>query len=63
MGMPGLFYSLACRAHSLKSLERNILNLAGIEPVHHTVIGSVGSSPDHAAEWLERVRRLGRKGQ
>ena len=62
MGMPGLFYSLVYRAHSLKSLERNILNFAGIKPVRHTIIGGVGGGPEHAAKWLERVRRLGRNG-
>jgi putative NADPH-quinone reductase len=61
MGMPGLFYSLVYRAHSLKSLERNILNFAGIKPVRHTIIGGVGGSPDHGRKWIEKVRRLGRK--
>ena len=62
MGMPGLFYEIVYRAHSLKSLERNILNFAGIKPVRHTIIGTVEAGAEHRAKWLERVRRLGRKG-
>ena len=62
MGMPGLFYEIVYRAHSLKSLERNILNFAGIKPVRHTIIGTIEAGAGHRAKWLERVRRLGRKG-
>jgi putative NADPH-quinone reductase len=33
MGMPALFYTLVYRAHSLKSLERNILGFVGFAPI------------------------------
>lgn len=41
MGMPGLFYRLYYRAHSVKNLKRNILELAGFGPVRTTLLGSV----------------------
>ncbi|MAM37708.1 NAD(P)H-dependent oxidoreductase (plasmid) [Sphingobium naphthae] len=61
MGMPGLFYRLVYRAHSLKSLERNILAFTGIGPVRHSLIGAV-EDPQRRARWLARVAALGRQG-
>lgn len=60
MGMPALVYRLYFRAHSLKSMKRNILQFVGIRPVHHTLIGLAGDmSRDKARRWLERMERLG----
>ena len=59
MGMPAPFYSLIYRAHSLKSLERNVLKFVGFGRVRHSIIGSVESSAEHRARWLERLRELG----
>lgn len=59
MGMPALFYRIVYRAHSLRSLERNILAFAGISPVRHSIIGGVEGSDGHRQRWIERVRRLG----
>jgi putative NADPH-quinone reductase len=62
MGMPALVYRWYFRAHSVKSLERNILGFVGIAPVHETLIGGVGQLPPDAAEKaFERLRRLGRE--
>lgn len=61
MGMPAAFYSLVYRAHSLKSLKRNILRFTGFGPVRHSTVGGVGGSPNHRERWLERVRRLGQR--
>lgn len=61
MGMPGLLYRLFYRAHSLKSLERNILKFVGISPVASTVLGMVQASPEKRSEWLDEMRELGRK--
>lgn len=58
MGMPGIAYRVYFRAHSLKSLERNVLRFCGIKPVETTVIGGIDDR-DTRDEWLERVRRLG----
>ena len=61
MGMPGFFYRWYYRAHSLKSLERNILNFVGIKPVRASVIGMIGERPaKHRKQWLEKMRALGR---
>jgi putative NADPH-quinone reductase len=62
MGMPSLFYRLVYRAHSLKSLERNILGFCGLQPVRATVIGTVeGMSSKARRAWLERMERLGQR--
>lgn len=63
MGMPGFFYSLFYRAHSLKSLERNILKFAGLGPVRHSILGMVEGKPERRAKWLEDMRRLGGAGR
>ena len=59
MGMPAPFYTLLYRAHSLKSLERNILRFVGFGPVRHSIVGGVGGSAGHRQLWLRRVRDLG----
>jgi putative NADPH-quinone reductase len=62
MGMPALVYRWYFRAHSVKSLERNILGFVGIAPVHETLIGMVGNfKGDDARKWMDRLRQLGRK--
>lgn len=63
MGMPALVYRYYFRAHSVKSLERNILGFVGIAPVHETLIGSVEAlGADGRARWLAKLRKLGRDG-
>ncbi len=60
MGMPGFFYRWYYRAHSLKSLERNILAFIGIAPVRSTVVGMVeGVSASLRKKWLQSVRACG----
>jgi putative NADPH-quinone reductase len=62
MGMPALVYRWFFRAHSVKSLERNILGFVGIAPVDETLIGTVGSlAPESANKWLAKLRKLGRQ--
>jgi putative NADPH-quinone reductase len=64
MGMPALVYRWYFRAHSIKSLERNILGFVGIAPVHETLVGMVGNFKGRdAQEWLAKLRRLGQKEQ
>lgn len=61
MGMPAAIYRIWYGAHSLKSLERNILKFVGFRRVRATIIGSVESmKPEKRRNWLERVRALGR---
>lgn len=60
MGMPALVYRWYFRAHSVKSLERNILGFVGIAPVHETLVGSVDQLGDAGvARWEKRLRALG----
>jgi putative NADPH-quinone reductase len=60
MGMPSLLYRSFYRAHSLRSLRRNILHFVGITPVASTIVGGAGSmTPERAARWCERLQRLG----
>ncbi len=64
MGMPGFFYRWYYRAHSLKSLERNILRFAGFAPVRSSVIGHVETGdPARRQAWLDRLTSLGRQGR
>jgi putative NADPH-quinone reductase len=60
MGMPALVYRWYFRAHSLKSLERNVLGMVGIAPVHETLIGLAGKMEAlDAVKWLAKLRQLG----
>ncbi len=62
MGMPGLFYRWYYRAHSLRSLERNILAFMGIAPVRASVIGMVEAlSGAQREQWLRRMRAYGKR--
>jgi putative NADPH-quinone reductase len=63
MGMPAFFYRLVYGAHSVKSLERNILKFVGIRPVARTIIGAVEADADRRAEWLEEMAALGKAGE
>lgn len=61
MGMPALAYRWFFRAHSLKSLERNILKFVGIKPVRETLVGSVENMKSERREqWIEKLAALGR---
>ena len=62
MGMPAVFYRMYYRAHSLKSLKRNILDACGIAPVRSTLIGMVEGSKDARDGWLTRLAVLGVQG-
>jgi putative NADPH-quinone reductase len=54
MGMPAWFYRWYFGAHSLKSLERNILGLCGIGPIQESLIGMVEAMSNAKREqWLE----------
>jgi putative NADPH-quinone reductase len=60
MGMPALLYRWYFRAHSLRSLQRNILKFVGFRRVRSTIIGSVGTLTREQREaWLRNVRDLG----
>jgi putative NADPH-quinone reductase len=61
MGMPALVYRWYFRAHSLKSLERNILGFVGIAPVNESLVGLVDKLGDPGVKkWQAKMRALGR---
>lgn len=62
MGMPVFVYRYFFFAHSLKSLERNILRFVGIKPIRETLIGMMGpEAQDRAEKWVTRLADLGRR--
>lgn len=60
MGMPAFFYRFFFGAHSVKSLERNILKFCGVNPVETSIVGNI-ETPDARKrdKWLETMRTLG----
>ncbi|EQB10830.1 MULTISPECIES: NAD(P)H-dependent oxidoreductase [Sphingobium] len=62
MGMPGYFYELFYRAHSVKSFERNILKFVGISPVKRTIVGEVEAGDRKRQRWLDKIEALGAAG-
>lgn len=63
MGMPAFVYRWWFGAHSLKSLERNVLRFCGFGPVRHTLIGQDGGDAASRERWLSRMRTLGAKAK
>jgi len=61
MGMPAFIYKWFFRAHSLKSLKRNILGISGIKPVKHSLIGTVDTSNVKREKWLKKIQTLGQQ--
>ena len=64
MGMPASIYRFYFRAHSIKSLERNILGFVGVAPIDETLIGLTGEmKPESARKWLTKLEKLGELGK
>jgi putative NADPH-quinone reductase len=64
MGMPALVYRWYFGAHSLKSLERNILGFCGIRPIRESLFGMVEAAGDAQRQrWLEHMRDQGRRAR
>lgn len=61
MGMPAAFYNIIYRAHSLKTLKRNILAFCGIGPVRASVIGTVDRNAVRRAAWLRKMETFGKR--
>lgn len=61
--MPAFVYRWYFGAHSLKSLERNILGFVDIGPVSASLVGTVEVINDATRhKWLAKMRALGRDG-
>lgn len=64
MGMPAFAYRWFFLAHSLKSLQQNILQFCGISPTKATLIGNIENMNEpQRASWLDEMRRLGDVGR
>jgi putative NADPH-quinone reductase len=64
MGMPAWVYRWYFRAHSVRSLERNILKFVGFGRVRITFIGGIGALSERARRgWLEKLRSFGAEAQ
>lgn len=64
MGMPAAVYRWYFRAHSVKSLERNILGFVGISPIGVSLVGGVDSLGDKGVKrWQGKMRKLGLQAQ
>ncbi|MES1945550.1 NAD(P)H dehydrogenase (quinone) [Salinisphaera sp. PC39] len=63
MGMPAPVYRWYFRAHSLKSLERNILAFVGIAPVRETLFGLVELNAGRRERFLRRMAKLGARAR
>ena len=61
MGMPAFVYRWYFRAHSLKSLERNVLGFCGIGPIRETLIGRVDAKSE--AKRLGEIRNMHELGR
>jgi putative NADPH-quinone reductase len=62
MGMPSLFYRTFYHAHSVKSLERNILKFTAIKPVGHLLVGNVEGDVSVREHWLREIFLLSEAG-
>jgi putative NADPH-quinone reductase len=63
MGMPAFFYRIYYRAHSVKNLQRNILEFCGVSPVRTTLIGTVEGKLQARAARLAEMAKLVRADQ
>ena len=61
MGMPAFVYRWYFGAHSIRSLERNILRFVGFAPVRRSLIGLVEAKGDRRERWLAALAKLGRR--
>lgn len=62
MGMPAFIYKWFFLAHSLRSLQRNILHFSGIHPVRTSLVGLVETENSGGRkDWIGVMHKFGRK--
>lgn len=60
MGMPAIVYRWLFRAHSVRSLERNVLGFMGFAPVRETLVGGVEALGTQGVErWRKKLYAMG----
>lgn len=63
MGMQALLYRWYFRAHSVKSLERNVLGFLGMAPVKETLVGMVDDLGEEGVQsWCDKLEEMGAAG-
>ena len=64
MGMPATVYRWYFKAHTVKSLKRNVLSFCGFKPVNFSLIGGAQEgNRDHLVYELSSAARLGRAAE
>lgn len=62
LDQPGWYYRLFFGRPSVNQLKKSILEYCGVKPVTLTYIGIIRNSKDEQrAQWLKKVKKLGRK--
>lgn len=63
MGMPAAIFRLVFGSHGMKALEQGILMISGVQPMRHTLFGSVAACSAATRErWLRKMERHGHEG-
>lgn len=64
MGMPAFVYRWFFRAHSVRSLERNVLGFVGIAPVRESLVGGVEQLGEAGTrQWQRKMQGLGARAR
>ena len=64
MSASATFAIAAITSQGDSALERNLLGMVGIAPVHETLIGLTGNmTPAQASKWLSKPKRLGERAE
>lgn len=62
LDQPGWYYRLFFGRPSVNQLKKSILEFCGVKPVKITYIGVIRNSKDEQrAQWLKKVKELGKK--
>ena len=62
MGMPAFVYRWYFWNHGIRSLNRNVLQFVGLQPVRELLIGQMGQmNVKKAQAWFSEMRRMGMK--
>lgn len=63
MGVPAPAFRFLLGGHGVRSLERGLFWVAGVDPIRHSLFGRAhAASPAQRAAWLKQANALGRRG-
>jgi putative NADPH-quinone reductase len=64
MGLPSLVYRWYFGAYAIRAVERNVLALSGIRPIHRTLVGSVDKMTEDGCDaWFAKMQADGAKAR